>query len=638
MQKLYETYEQCSKLDTLHSQEVLTPPFHVLQQAHIEIVLRKTGILVDARVIEKHDTIIPATEKSATARTRAIVPHPLCDHIKYCASDYNGSQVGGNKYFAAYHSQLKAWCESPYSHEKAKTVLSYVERGKLVRDLIEYKVLPSDEDGNLLIRWDHDEEKPPLFRQLTPENGLYKPQNALIRWIVELGDDLSPEAWKDKSLQSSWIKYCTTLESKRGFCMVSGIECSLAVKHPRGIRGGKDGAKLISYRKEDDSGYIYLGRFLAADQVTGIGVEITQKAHSALSWLIQRQAYYDRASGQVFIAWSISGNPIPDPFHNSLSLFVDAGISPSLSDTANHDVGQTHALQLRRAIQGYCAKLDPTDDIVVMGLDSATPGRMAITFYRELKGSEFLDRVETWHSQYAWPQNFGMDTRFVGVPAPRDIAEAAYGRRLDDKLRKSVVERLLPCIIDAQPLPYDLLRSVSRRVCNRAAMERWEWEKALGIACSLFKGYSSSTQQKEYQMSLEPDLTSRDYLYGRLLAVADNIESFALTKAEKNRDTSAAKLMQRFADRPFSTWKTIRLALNPYMSRLRSSEKGAGFLYSREKLLDEIMCAFSTDDFTKDAPLSAEFLLGYHCQRQKLLEKSEIPAPSDDSNDQPETP
>lgn len=108
-------------------------------------------------------------------------------------------------------------------------------------------------------------------------------------------------------------------------------------------------------------------------------------------------------------------------------------------------------------------------------------------------------------------------------------------------------------------------------------------------------------------------------------------ESFALTNAEKNRDTAAAKLMQRFSDRPFSTWKNIELGLTPYKSRLRSSDRNAGFLRRREELLDEVHCKFQEDDFINDRPLSGEFLLGYHCQRQNLYKPSKTDNPGSDS-------
>jgi CRISPR-associated protein Csd1 len=185
---------------------------------------------------------------------------------------------------------------------------------------------------------------------------------------------------------------------------------------------------------------------------------------------------------------------------------------------------------------------------------------------------------------------------------------------VDDKLRKAVAERLLPCIVDSLPLPRDLVESTIRRASIRTGFDdNWEWEKCIGIACALFKG---SQTERDYQMTLETDRKTRDYLYGRLLAIAENIESRALFVARETRDTTAARLMQRFADRPYSTWRTIELSLAPYKTRLRASR--GGYLFKMDGLMDGVMCAFSGNDFTQDGPLSGEFLLGYHCQRQAL--------------------
>ena len=163
-------------------------------------------------------------------------------------------------------------------------------------------------------------------------------------------------------------------------------------------------------------------------------------------------------------------------------------------------------------------------------------------------------------------------------------------------------------------LPLDLLRSAVRRVVNRVGMDRWEWERCLGIACALFKGFFN---ERGYLMALEQERTSRDYLFGRLLAIAEDIESYALYAAgEKARETSAARLMQRFADHPASTWRTIELSLRPYITRLRATRPGP--LHKKESLLDEIVALFKPQDFLTDTPLSGEFLLGYHCQRQAL--------------------
>ena len=117
-------------------------------------------------------------------------------------------------------------------------------------------------------------------------------------------------------------------------------------------------------------------------------------------------------------------------------------------------------------------------------------------------------------------------------------------------------------------------------------------------------------------MALDNSITSRDYLYGRLLALAEKLESVALSLANINRPTTANRLMQRFADKPFSTWRTIYMQLGPYIRQLSSSRPG--FLNNMLKQLDEVKDAFDHDEFTTDKKLTAEFLLGFHCQRLAL--------------------
>lgn len=120
-------------------------------------------------------------------------------------------------------------------------------------------------------------------------------------------------------------------------------------------------------------------------------------------------------------------------------------------------------------------------------------------------------------------------------------------------------------------------------------------------------------------MSLDTQYASRDYLFGRLLAVAERIEEMAMLAAnEPSRSTHASRLMQRFSDRPASTWLNIRNALVPYQQRLRAKRPALEAAYNR--LLDDISDAFDRKDFSLDKRLSGEYLLGFHCQRKWLRE------------------
>jgi CRISPR-associated protein Csd1 len=610
IQKLYETYELCAGAPQFEKEPPL-PVSHAEQQAHIEIVLDQDGNFQRATSVAKETTVVPATEGSAGRTGRKPPPHPLCDKIQYCAADYQEFGGGKEPFFAEYMEQLRQW-ETFDPNPKVHAVLTYVGKGTVVGDLVGAGELHCGPDGRLLTVWPPDTPTPGLFKMLTAKDKKRDQGDAFVRWRVQVPGNPISAVWQDPEVRDSWIRFDAAQKKDRALCMVTGEMTAVAESHPKRLRHGADGAKLIS--SNDSLGFTFRGRVDLPAQAYGVGSVVTQKAHNALRWLIARQGYRGGGGDQVFVAWAVGGASIPDPFKDTRELLGDAEVDGVMQDAVySGDAGQHFALRLSKAIAGYRATLGDTDDVVVTGLDSATPGRMAITYYRELTGAEFLDRVREWHSMYSWFQNYSKDIQFVGAPAPGEIAEAAYGRRIDDNLRKSTVERLLPCIVDARPLPRDLVVSAVRRACNRVGMKTWDWEKCLGIACALVRGNS---KEESYQMSLEENRTTRDYLFGRLLAIADNIEQRALYVAKEQRDTSANKLMQRFAEHPCSTWRTIELALSPYMARLRANRPA--MLVARVKLLDTVVGMFSGEDFISDRKLSGEFLLGYHCQRAAL--------------------
>jgi len=613
LQRLLETYDACAGADQF-ANNPLPPLSHTPQQAHIEIVLDGQAHFKRARIVQKEETLIPATEDSANRVGTKPPPHPLCDKIQYVAADYSEPYGGAKPSFhSEYLELLSAWCESPFAHAKAQAVLAYVRRKTVVADLVKEKLLHLAADGKLMRHWSGDGVKPELFRLLpaaNPDQG-----NAFVRWYVEIPGDAEPAVWRDAKLQEAWILFNATRMQRKGLCMATGeVDTALTSSHPKRLRHPGDGAKLIS--ANDSSGFTFRGRFTDAsgEQACGVGYDTSQKAHLALRWLIGRQAF--RNGDQVVVSWSVGGEAIPDPLADTFALFeLEASSPPS---AYRGDGGQLYALALKTKIAGYRARLSPDESVVVMALDAATPGRMAITFYREFGGAEFLDRVEAWHARFCWHQNFSKLRRFTGAPAPRDIAEAAYGQSVDERLRKACVERLLPCIVDGRIVPRDLVESCVRRVTRRVGTKTWEWEKALGVACALFRGHQQQLGQGKYAMALEPDRCTRDYLFGRLLALAEQLEQRALYYGGEQRDTHAAKLMQRFADHPCATWRQIELALTASRSRLRG--RSPGYLHWLEEEIDEVIGRFAVGDFTDDRKLSGEFLLAYHCQRAKLHE------------------
>jgi len=652
VQKLAETYDNCRVnigYAEQENQRPLLPICHITTQAHVEIVIDGEGNFRRARVItDKSDsvTIIPSTEGSGSRSGSKPENHPLCDKLQYVAGDYTkhggvvttGFSKDPEVPYRNFVETLAQWCDSEFAHPKAQAVLKYVKKKRVIADLVKHQILIVGTDGKFASKEDvkRDKNAKDIFSVVDPQN------NAFVRWVVEIPGESESRVWRDRSLWESWIKYYLSDREDKSLCYVTGEDRVLTSNHPKYIRREGDGAKLIS--ANDTNGFTFRGRFITDAQACGVGLEASHKSHYALSWLISRQGY--KKNELAIVAWATSGKPVPQPTDDPRSLLW--GNAPTEEDP-NAYTAQELSVKLRNRIAGYGRELGKTDDVVVMAVDSATIGRMAITYYRDLTASDFLQRIDDWHTTCEWLHRYGevqdkqsgkprKNVPFVGAPAPADIAEAAYGSGLDDKLRKATIARLLPCIVDGQPIPRDLVESVVRRASNRVGIknlddkryhgdEEYTWKKTLSIACALFRKFKHG--KENYDMSLDETRTTRDYLYGRLLAIADILEERALYKAKEKRATNAARYMQQFSQHPFRTWNQIHSALTPYIVRL-----GGASYY--KNLMAEVKGLFDPEDYTSDKPLTGEYLLGYYCQRQKFFEpkKDKLPSAEDDGSDE----
>lgn len=609
--KLYDTYENClSEVGIAGADEnriPLLPIAHSTQNAQIEIVLNETGEFRRARVLEKNEavTIIPVTEDSAT-RGNGNMPHPLCDKLQYVAGDYVNFVVKkkAEEFHELYIKKLESWCGSADCNRKVAAVLCYLQKKTLMSDLINRKILLCDDRGNL-------SEGVKL--------GISDQSDAFVRFRVETPGESESAVWLDQDVYNSYINYYLSLQKDVGLCYVKGQEIRCSEKHPAKVRNTADKAKLIS--ANDEVGFTYRGRFADKSQVVSVGYETSQKAHNALRWLINKQGY--KNGDQVVLAWGTENQNLPETLEDTQDSIFGTEEPPLISTE------QEFAKRLSNAIAGYRCELDTKSEIIIIGLDAATTGRLSITYYRELNGSDFLDRIENWHRTCAWRHTYkkipdGFDEKgkpkfkhisFIGAPSPKDITFTAFGDRVNDSLKKATIERLLLCIIDRAKLPYDLVNSSVNRVSNPVSMEKWEWEKALTITCALVKKYRTDKFKEEWEMSLDENQKDRSYIFGRLLAIAQQIEEWALNAAGEKRETNAERLMHQFKLHPYKTWGIITDKLKPYMARLGS--KGT----SLTELMTRVNSMLSFEEFTSPKKLEDSYILGYYCQRQVFVDE-----------------
>ena len=582
MQKAVETYDCHAALAGVPDamRETLTPISHIVQNAQIEVTIDANGNFISAAAVVKDKkserdeskTIIPATEKSAN-RTSAPCAHPLSDQLLYLIPS-------STEHHDLYLKQLSNWANSEYTHPKVKAVLKYIESESLLDDLERSGLVTKDENGNL--------------------DGKFT--KCLVRWRVT-GVNESAPCWEDKSLFEAFIAYNESLRKESGsaLCMITGEVLPMTENHPKGVVSAAYGAKLIS--ANDSSNFTYRGRFAEPSQAATISYVASQKAHNALRWVVANQGVI--IGGRTFVCWNPKGKDVPNAMHSLLSVSDSQKKAATPSD---------YKKQLADAVNGWKLNLPDNEDVVIASFDAATTGRLSVTYYNELRASDFIDRLAHWQQTCCWENNqFGYQS-----PSVRQIAQCAFGVErtewldVDDRILKEQVQRLLHCVIDKAPMPSDIVQALMHRASMPLAYNNINRRKILFTACAAIYAYRTQAKKEEWTMSLDKEKKDRSYQFGRLLAVMEKVERDTYT--DEGREPNAIRMQSVFCDRPLYTAKIINDRLNPYFERLRP---GSRAYY--KKLIGEITEQLSNyDDAQLNRPLGDTYLMGYYLQRNEL--------------------
>jgi CRISPR-associated protein Csd1 len=627
IQALCETYEKCTDIG---------PLYHKTHQDTnvVKITLNEESELLDL-TLYNDKFFYPVTNKSKTGRTSGSAPYPLCENLKYLAGDYcNFVESKCNKrYFEDYLNLLNEWIYFDNNRNtKLKVIHKYVSKSTLFKDLL--NKFPTNNKDSLLEENFESYKKKKIIRE---KDGLYKISDKLshifIFWEIEIDDDKNPDISYDKNLQDSWSEFeiinCSKEDNgtaENGICCITGEEDTLITKKHPTILGG---LKLIS--SNDKDGFTYRGRFTNPDQLISIGYLASIKVHSVIDYLISND-YSTKISDRTIISWSSNLNKVP-----TIESICDEIFNIQTTNNSD-DLRQGYAKRLNSCLKGYKKDLGSSSNINILVLNKMSKGRASLLLFRNFEIDDYLSRLNNWYTKYSWC--IEKDKRkFIRSPTFKEIADQLFDRndKSSSKLKANLEYNIFCLMIDNQPLPKNILYNLYNRILcyesfksdkkvkNRINSEKERWLHSLSIVCSLVKGIF---YERNYQMALEEDRKDRSYLFGRLLAVADNIESFA---TEDKKITHAMRLLQRFSNYPQSTWKDIYIAIQPYINDIKKtivtkegiSINGIVFIKSRLKILDQIYSTFDSEDFRKNEKLSPDFLLGFHCQRSKLFEKND---------------
>lgn len=619
MADLYQTYDNCQDAiaDSIQTNNPLLPVAHLSAKAVIEVVVNMNGDFKSASVLNKEEayTIIPVTEDSASRSGKANYPHMLEDKLEYIAGDYvdnlpKSEKAGPQKEektkkakrikkdkkdkkdimtkYKKYMGQLGAWVQSEYSCSEIKAIYKYLSKACLISDLSSLGIL---------------KQKNGLLTDIKI-NGIEQ-SKALVRFSVMNNVGEVRPVYQNISIFNLYSRYYENTQKDNNFCYVTGKQIPCVNKHPAKIRNSGDKSKLIS--SNDEEGFTYLGRFTKSDQVATIGYTVSQKAHSALRWLIGRQGF--SIDEMTVVAWVFPGKKEISIAKDTEETFGDEDAIP------DNDTGVWYAQKLKLAVNSYKAELNTKAQIVVMGLEAATQGRLSIRFYTKMAGSQFLENVQYWHGTCFW-RHFYKGHLFVGVPALYDIAAAAYGEK-NEKVLKDAIERLIPCVIRKNKLPRDIMIAAVYRSLQPYSFHgvtykarKNNWQKNISITCALIRKYRYDDSKEEFDMSLNENCQDRSYVFGRLLGAAQKLEEVAIYYSGENpRTTAAERFFMQFKQHPVKTLGIIETNLRPYVAKLKVLRHT---YYENE--LRKIYELLTVEDMQNDRSLSELFLLGYSNQ------------------------
>ena len=593
LQKAVETYEAHSSFVGEESQEhqVLLPVSHILARADLEITLEPEGAFSSARAVDRSEPKIPipATEESA-GRTSGACAHPLCDQLCYLAPCSEEKRH-------LYVDQLAAWANSPYSHPMLLPILTYVRGGTILSDL----------GGTGLIELD--------------EKGVPKNEKLMVRWRVHGVGTPRDGCWQQPSLFRAFQDWYASLqpEGSSALCMITGRHAAAAKQHQKGIIPINGNAKLIS--SNDTSNFTFRGRFTDDSQAATVSYEASQKAHNALRWIAAEQGARAIFGGRTFLCWNPQGIQV---CHATAGFGNRSQVKTVPSD---------YRRELKNTLDGMRSQLPQQSGVVIAAFDAATTGRLSVTYYNELLGSDYLQRLHDWDDHCCW--FFGWDKfkakSAIQAPLLWRIVACAFGTparekgqlrlKTDDKIMGQQMQRLVACRVDRGHMPLDIMRALFHRASTPQSFEDPAVrEEILATACAVIRKYRYDVYKEDCDMEFDPNKNDISFQFGRLLAVLEKVERDTYDDSE-TREPNAIRLQSIYSQRPLHTADMIERQLErAYFPRLTKPAFRAYY----KNLIGEIMekiYAYPKEEW--NARLKETYLMGYYLQRKELYTKKE---------------
>ncbi|MDO4595014.1 MAG: type I-C CRISPR-associated protein Cas8c/Csd1 [Tissierellia bacterium] len=621
-----------------------------------EILLNNKGEIVGLDLLEENKYIIfPTTIDSIARSGKDAKSMPLCDALSYIYP-----MKSNEKKIETYQKELNEWINfenNPKIKEFLNIILDTIKSKKYIdwicEDQTGSKDYTLDDDLNL------------FYKEVSNKGVKDKKTNIKKVWITfkiydfDNGKDCSVNNYK--ALHESFINFQNYLNSKQEqkYCNLTGKKSYCITKH-RGIVGN---AKLISVSYNE----IFKGRFDDGEQIVSISYEASSKIHNMIKYLMENKTTARSLSFQkgkaatpaklcVWFSDDIeneAGIDITDVSSTIDKKEFNAFDDDIWENENSYEIGGEVTEKIVKAIKGHGKVFMPTEYVYLLMVDKVNDGRVAIKYFKELPQDIFFKNIIKWYDQMSWyfyndkekifertsPNISAIVDRLYGV----EQGEKHYIKIADskNKYKEKMMSDLIPSIIEGKKIPQGLAKQAFYDVKNRQRYSLNAWRSLMNTALAVLNKYKQENKNERMDRNLKPkEEQSRSYLYGRILAVLENLENYAMRDVYKitnsnPRITNAEKLWNRYTKAPASTLNLIKNKIMPYQERLiKSGKVGTKIKYEKiiEECINQISDIESLNNINKNKSLDEDFIFGYYAQKQDLYKKNEKLKEAEENN------
>lgn len=642
-------YVDAPELDDTGKNITLLPLYHTNLRSNgdniIQIVLDDDGNPAHLEFIEKDVyTVFPITEDSLN-RTSNAFAHPICDDMQYLSKSLN------EKKYADYCIQNETWTNEitplieEQENETASDLITFLKQVRslvlskdlvdVAKDLIRKKhlILNQDQTSIEVVL----EAEGPNKKAVTKKYDLSK---VFVTFAKQFSDAYKKDLdiSKNQLLHQAHIQYVhqTQSEQKKSFatCNISG-KYMYCTERNRGLLGK---GKLISVSNRTET---YQGRFRQGSEITHIGADTSECIHLMLKFFLEHrdnaQGLYNNTTAVVWFSEDLLNErqfSLTDPLKETSNFWSDEEDEYQSKSTSDEK-----AQDWKKILRGE-RRLSPEeeDDFFYLAMiNKISNGRVAIQSTRTIPLNSLIDNLLHWQESCHWEMWSAQAGTFqTYTPRSWEIVRFVYGIEKDDgrvdclkdELRSLAFKRLMPCIIDGFPLPKDMARQIFSNYKNRIGFRK-NWRFLQYMACALLNKAKYDQGKEKRSPMLEKDKQTRDYLYGRLLAVYEKIETDAMMPAmgsnEKgnvdksggHRVTNVEKIWAAFFQAPERMLETLHSKIRPYLNKLKANQPGKYTFYNR--LLGEIQTDIRDAESylsNKNKALNEDAVFGYYAQNK----------------------